>query len=155
MNTLELFVSRTIEKLKLKGFTEEQLKKQEKRLMKEYSFLENKIRVVSEEIPEYSQEERIAFWKQHYSDLEKDEGIYVFTREEQLEDMGIDTKLNYGRTQLHEAVNNKDIQRIIILLENKADASIKDNSGLTPLHIAKLNGDKEIVEIFKKRGIEK
>jgi TonB family protein len=58
------------------------------------------------------------------------------------------SRLNNGRTPLHNAAQNghKDVAEL--LLANKAEVNVKDNSGYTALHMAARYGHKGVVELL-------
>ena len=49
----------------------------------------------------------------------------------------------------------EDEEEIKRLIANGADATIKDNSGLTPFALAKMENKRKIVALFRKLGIRK
>ena len=53
-----------------------------------------------------------------------------------------------GRTPLHNAAHNGDINAVKLLLAGKANVNAKDNQGMTPLHEAARGGYKDIVELL-------
>jgi ankyrin repeat protein len=57
-----------------------------------------------------------------------------------------------GKTALHYAVQNNDIDAINILLENGASLLEVDEYGNTPLHLALDNKDKKVIELLVSKG---
>lgn len=56
--------------------------------------------------------------------------------------------LDTGRTLLHEAVLHKDVAAIKFLLKHKANTHLADDCGLTPIDLAHLLQNQEVVETF-------
>jgi hypothetical protein len=149
MKDLNIFVTDICDKIRKHCKSEEELEKHRQRLKKEYEFIFSSLQEEDEE-EEYSfgREESIIEWRKHYEELEK-QGIYVFSKEEQIQEEN--ARGNFGRTELHEAVNNNDIEEVKRLLENGADVTLKDNSGFTPLIIARLNGYADIITLLSEK----
>jgi hypothetical protein len=59
-----------------------------------------------------------------------------------------------GKGLLHLAVEKQDREEITELIVDGADPYLKDNSGFTPIDIAKIEGMIDIVELFKELGFE-
>ena len=53
------------------------------------------------------------------------------------------------QTPLHQAVMDDKREMIQLLLRHGADTNIADDSGLSPLNLARNIGSKEILKIFK------
>jgi len=57
--------------------------------------------------------------------------------------------LMFGRTALHWAAGYDQVDTFGALISwNEPDLNVKDNAGLTPLHLAAMNGSNEIVKIL-------
>jgi hypothetical protein len=67
----------------------------------------------------------------------------------------MNTKGQFGRTPLHEAVLKQDLDAIKKLLQDGADATLTDNNGHTPLVVARLERFKKVIHLMKKMGIKK
>ena len=58
-----------------------------------------------------------------------------------------------NRTQLHEACQERDIKKVIELVNNmNHDINAQDNSGLTPLHTACYSGFSDVVQVLMMAG---
>lgn len=55
---------------------------------------------------------------------------------------------------LHAAVESGDISRVVKLLEVSTDINVKNEQGFTPLHVAAIRGNSEIVECLLERGAD-
>jgi ankyrin repeat protein len=53
-----------------------------------------------------------------------------------------------GRTPLHHAVNNGNLDIVSTLLKNGAEVAQITNKGNTPLHVASSKGYREVVEVL-------
>ena len=97
-------------------------------------------------------EERIAYWRGYYATQPPfDDGL-----EKELEDIDpINEKRRFGRTRLHEAVLAGDEGLIADLIAEGADPDIKDNNGLTPFALAKIEQKKGILKLFHQLEITK
>jgi len=60
----------------------------------------------------------------------------------------------WGRTQLHEAVAMNDIVMAEKLIKEGHDITAKDNNGHTPIHIAVIEENKEMIVMFRQVGIK-
>lgn len=56
---------------------------------------------------------------------------------------------SFGKTPLHNAINGKHLNIVILLLKSGADVKSKDERGDTPLHEAVRTGDEQIVQVRK------
>jgi hypothetical protein len=65
-----------------------------------------------------------------------------------------DKRDTYGRTQLHDAVIERDMDLVKILMDHGADPRLKDRNGFSPLSLAYGMGDEELVSILKKSKAE-
>ena len=99
-----------------------------------------------------SRSQRIEKWRQHYEELEK-QGTYVFDPSEQIVEGAIDNRLEYGRTELHKAVCENDLNKIKQLITNRANSNLVDNNGCTPYELALLEQKTAIVDLFESLGI--
>jgi len=98
---------------------------------------------------ELTQDERINILQKRYQDHGEETGEWVFPPDEQeSEERG-----KYGRTPLHIAVMEDDIEEIRELIENGADVNMRDNSGMTPFVYALLEGKTEIIKLFEELGV--
>jgi len=59
----------------------------------------------------------------------------------------------YGRTLLHDAVLNGDLEEIEKLIEEGSSTKSKDNNGMTPYMLAVVEEKEEVVKKLKKMGI--
>lgn len=60
----------------------------------------------------------------------------------------IDAQDNQGNTPLHLACKSRKIGGVKVLLEYNANPNIQNNLGLTPLDIAVINQDNEMIELL-------
>lgn len=58
----------------------------------------------------------------------------------------------YGKTQLHRAVEKRDLDWVVWLLTNGADPNSRDSYGRSPLHAAAWNNGLDIAEQLLKKG---
>jgi len=61
----------------------------------------------------------------------------------------------YGRTQLHIAVLDEDLEEMKELVEGGANTNLKDNNGYSPYLLGVLEGKVKAIKLFKKLGIMK
>jgi hypothetical protein len=87
-------------------------------------------------------EEKILALREYYKDKN------VFPPEDIIDETSINLKGNFGRTPLHDAVLEDDVEKIIDLLNNGADITVADNNGHTPLILAKLEGKEKAIKIL-------
>ena len=99
---------------------------------------------------EVKREELLEQWEEHYKDLGEKTGQFVFKNNKK----DINNRYEYGRTLLHKAVLSRDKKEIKELISKKIDYNIRDNSGLTPLQIAVIEEDKEIIDLLKNLGVK-
>ncbi len=90
-----------------------------------------------------SKEQQIIVLQQFYKDKQ------LFTQEELEYQNPLNEKGKFGRTKLHEAVLTGTLDEVKNLISQGAQVRAKDNSGYTPLILARLNGKKEIAEYLK------
>ena len=57
-----------------------------------------------------------------------------------------------GDTPLNTAISNRHLEVIRVLLESGASCSLKDESGKTPLAVAKIVGDRSILNYLESHG---
>ncbi len=57
-----------------------------------------------------------------------------------------------GNTYLHDAILDGDIGKVEELLENKAERSLKNSDGITPIELAIQEGNSRIVKILRYHG---
>ena len=55
-----------------------------------------------------------------------------------------------GKTLLHEAVENDNLDSVKFLVEKDADCNVRNRQGNTPLHIASQKGNPEIIKELMK-----
>jgi ankyrin repeat protein len=60
----------------------------------------------------------------------------------------------YGRSRLHYAAVDNDVETVRALLDAGADASARDKSGHTPLHGAAQQGALEVARLLLERGAD-
>ncbi len=65
---------------------------------------------------------------------------------------GVNKKDAVGETRLYRAVRSGNVNEVKKLLRNGANPDIKNNEGLSPLHLAAYWGETEIVECLLKAG---
>jgi len=98
---------------------------------------------------ELTKDERINILQKQYQDHGIETGEWVFSPDKQeSEDRG-----KYGRTPLHIAVMEDDLEEIRELILNGADVNMIDNSRLTPFVYALLEGKTEIIKLFEELGV--
>lgn len=90
-----------------------------------------------------SKEQQILVLQEFYKDKQ------LFTQEELEYQNPLNEKGKFGRTKLHQAVLTGTLEDIKNLIAQGAEVKAKDNSGYTPLVLARLNGKKEIAEYLK------
>jgi len=78
--------------------------------------------------------------------------FYVKYHPETIGDEDHNKTLKYGRTPLHQAVIDANIDEILYNLDSNS-IKIKDNSGLTAYELSKVYGNKEIIKIFEEFSI--
>ncbi|MBS1988363.1 ankyrin repeat domain-containing protein [Candidatus Dependentiae bacterium] len=85
----------------------------------------------------------IVLWAAKYNQLDAFKNILTiaFDEDDLVSDDDLEVSVNYqdlatGNTPLHEAVINKNLQMVQLLLKNKADQFLTNNLGNTPLHEA-------------------
>lgn len=98
---------------------------------------------------EESREERIKYWQEYYKDKN------VFPPEDMISTEEIDSRGNFGRTALHNAVIQNNPDKIKELIQQGADATIKDNSGNTPYRLALLEDCEEAIKALEELGVTK
>jgi len=81
------------------------------------------------------------------------EGKNVFPAEDMVNTECIDDKGAFGRTKLHLAVINRNLDEINILLDSGANTKITDNNGFTPYQTAVLEEFDDVIELFCEAGI--
>ena len=64
----------------------------------------------------------------------------------------INAKDSAGNTQLHRSVTQREIGTVRNILAQGADVNIQNNLGQTPLHLAVLANDLELVELLVETG---
>ena len=94
---------------------------------------------------EMTTEERIKALSKYY------EGKHIFDNDEMVAENNM--KGAYGRTLLHDAVLEEDLEEIEKLIEEGASVTSKDNTGMTPYMLAIVEGKEEAVKKLKKLGI--
>ena len=93
--------------------------------------------------------QQILDWQDYYQDKN------VFSEEDMESVEDIDNRGVFGRTKLHTAVLNQDLEEIEKLLDSGANANIVDNNGFTPYQTANMEGYDDILNIFVQKGITK
>lgn len=104
--------------------------------------------VASPKIEEPPREERIEALIQKYEEHGQKTGEWAFPVEK-------DTpkRHEFGRSDLHCAVDIEDLKRIRELIKNKCDTSLKDNNGYTAYQQALLDNKVKVVQLFNSLGI--
>lgn len=92
-----------------------------------------------------SSEDRIKILRKYYEDKN------VFDDDETISESNL--KGAYGRTLLHEAVLEENIDEIEKLIMDGVDVSVKDNNGCTPYQLAVLEEKEESLKKLKEFGI--
>jgi hypothetical protein len=90
-------------------------------------------------------EERLKVLSEYYKDKN------VFDDDEMVAENNL--KGAYGRTLLHDAVLEEDVEEIEKLIEEGASTLARDNSGATPYQLAVLEGKEKSLKKLKKLGI--
>ena len=73
----------------------------------------------------------------------------IFIDQQKLPEIRKNPKINFsGRTQLHQAAENGDLNSCQNILAYLVEKNPKDNNGVTPMHIAAENGHLEICQLF-------
>ena len=109
----------------------------------------NPIVEVIEEEEKVSREDLLEQWEKYYKDLKEKTGQFVFKTNKK----EINNRYEYGRTLLHKAILDKNKKKISELMLKGIDYNIKDNGGLTPLQIAVIEEDREIINFLKDLGL--
>ena len=86
-------------------------------------------------------EERILGWIDHYSHEEP-----VFDDKD--EDRG-----EFGRTELHKACEEGDLEKVKRLLDKGANPNLEDNNGYDSVSLSIIEGHDDIIEEFERSGI--
>jgi hypothetical protein len=66
----------------------------------------------------------------------------------------ISKQKNSNKTELFEAVDNGNVDLVVILLDQGIDINVRGNKDETPLHHSVYNGDYEITKILLERGAD-
>ena len=69
---------------------------------------------------------------------------------EYYDDQG-NAKLKFGRSLLHQAVDQEDVESVKEILASEIDLTIKDNGGKTAYQRALEKRNKEIIDLFKSK----
>lgn len=96
-------------------------------------------------------DERINEWQDYYSKKPEDcpdDQWPIFKRHEWVD------KQEFGRTPLHRAVVEGDLEEIKSLIKKGSNMKAKDNGGNTPFELAVLEGQDDIVEWFQGEGLD-
>ena len=98
----------------------------------------------------FSIKNRISRWEDYYSEKPSDcpDSEWPLFREKDTVD-----KAEFGRTPLHVAIIDNNLDEIKKLISDGADISIKDNGGNTAIELAVLEDREDIVEWFMDEGM--
>ena len=64
-----------------------------------------------------------------------------------------ETEYPYGRSALHHAIAMMDLKSVEEMIKNKKYLNSRDNNGDTPLEMARNQGNKVVIKLFKKYNI--
>ena len=67
-------------------------------------------------------------------------------------EIGIDASDPHGWTRLHHAAMSGDLRRVRELIEAGADINAKEKDGMTPLKVARVHKNDEVVVFLQQRG---
>ena len=68
--------------------------------------------------------------------------------------IAMETKAGYGYSALHAAVISHDLLKLTSLVREGYDPDVRDSNDFTPLHVATLEGSREIVETLVGEGCD-
>ena len=103
---------------------------------------------ISPDAKEVTREERIEVWKKYYESVDFGDNWSDYMNCDPINETNAQ-----GKSLLHLAVEEDNIEKIKRLIAEGIDPSIKDNSGYTAADIALLEGKRDIIVLLSALGI--